>query len=442
MAGRSIATQQFWLQLESVPGTPLVNAMKRYLGLKVMPGYGIEGESYKASGFKVPTSWVPNSEVGQHSVDTIQEFNALTPILTGGFGKPVSTAVATSVGNATEHVYTLDVDGADTKATFTAIWGDNTQAIQMAHFFFNSLGFTIQRGQLTLTTSAMSYAPTTGATLPTGANEVQTVTITGGPAGGTFTLTYAGQTTAGIAYNANAAAVQSALEALSNIAPGDVTVGGGALPTTPVTVTFTGTLAATNVAEMTASGASLTGGTTPAVAVTTTTPGGLTTYSAIPVAARTWDIYADNTLGTIGTTKLLAAYEGGGDFGDKYTPDWVINSAKTSFDSIIENDDLEPSVNLTLGFDAALVSLLGDWTAGTHKYIRMASTGPVIDQTSAPVDINAEIEIDFCVRITEPGEFSAAPNSPAVSLPFTGQIEADDSGFAAAARLVNLVPSL
>lgn len=337
MTGRSIATQQFWLQLESVPGTPLVNAMKRYLGLKVMPGYGIEGESYKASGFKVPTSWVPNSEVGQHSVDTIQEFNALTPILTGGFGKPVSTAVATADGDATEHVYTLDADGADTKATFTAIWGDSTQAIQMAHFFFNSLGFTIQRGQLTLTTSAMSYAPTTGATLPSS---------------------------------------------------------------------------------------------------------GTSTVSAIPVAARTWDIYADNTLGTIGTTKFLAAYEGGGDFGDKYTPDWVINSAKTSFDSIIENDDLEPSVNLTLGFDAALVSLLGDWTAGTHKYIRMASTGPVIDQTSAPADINAEIELDFCVRITEPGEFSAAPNSPAVSLPFTGQIEADDSGFAAAARLVNLVTAL
>ncbi len=42
--------------------------------------------------------------------------------------------------------------------------------------------------------------------------------------GGTFTLSFAGQTTSAISYNATAAAVQSALEALSNIAAGDVVV--------------------------------------------------------------------------------------------------------------------------------------------------------------------------------------------------------------------------
>lgn len=105
----------------------------------------------------------------------------------------------------------------------------------------------------------------------TAVQEVQTVTITGTPTGGTFTLTYAGQTTAGIAYNAAAAAVLAALEALSNIAPGDVVVGGGPGPGTPYTVTFSAPIG--NAALMTASGAALTGGVTPAVAVTTTTPG-------------------------------------------------------------------------------------------------------------------------------------------------------------------------
>jgi Baseplate J-like protein len=103
-------------------------------------------------------------------------------------------------------------------------------------------------------------------------NEKQTVTITGSPTGGTFTLTYSGQTTAAIAYNANAAAVQSALVALSNIGVGDVTVTGGALPGTAVVVEFTGALAGTNVSQMTAS-SSLTGGSSPAVTVTTTQGG-------------------------------------------------------------------------------------------------------------------------------------------------------------------------
>lgn len=102
-------------------------------------------------------------------------------------------------------------------------------------------------------------------------SEVQTVTITGDPTGGTFTLTYSGQTTAGIAFNANAAAVQAALVALSNLAPGDVTVTGGPGPGTPYVVTFRAAMG--NVVQMTASGASLTGGTAPAVNVVTTTPG-------------------------------------------------------------------------------------------------------------------------------------------------------------------------
>jgi hypothetical protein len=104
-------------------------------------------------------------------------------------------------------------------------------------------------------------------------SEVQRATITGIPTGGTFTLTYSGQTTAAIAYNATAAAVQSALEALSNIAPGDVTVTGGPGPGTPYDITFGGAYAGTDVTSMTATG-SFTGGTTPAIAITTTTAGG------------------------------------------------------------------------------------------------------------------------------------------------------------------------
>jgi hypothetical protein len=120
-----------------------------------------------------------------------------------------------------------------------------------------------------------AYGAQVELTCPAPSNEVQTVGITGSPTGGTFTLTYAGQTTAPIAYNADAQTVENALEALSNIASGDVVVGGGPLPGTPVTVTFTGNLAGQNVGALTANGASLTGGTDPAISVSETTPGGV-----------------------------------------------------------------------------------------------------------------------------------------------------------------------
>lgn len=118
-----------------------------------------------------------------------------------------------------------------------------------------------------LTASGL-YAPYSGPR-----SEVQTVTITGSPTGGTYTLTWSGQTTAAIPYNATAAQVKAALEALSNINVGDVAVSGGPHPGTAIVVTFGGQYLSDDVAQMTATG-SLTGGSSPAVAIATTTAGG------------------------------------------------------------------------------------------------------------------------------------------------------------------------
>lgn len=106
-----------------------------------------------------------------------------------------------------------------------------------------------------------------------GQSEVQTITITGTPTGGTFTLTYRGATTAGIAYNATNTTVDTALEGLATIGAGNVVVTGGPFPGTPMVATFGGTLANQSIRPITANGAGLTGGTAPAIAVVETTPG-------------------------------------------------------------------------------------------------------------------------------------------------------------------------
>ncbi len=128
-----------------------------------------------------------------------------------------------------------------------------------------------------------SYTDSGITTLTTGSptNEVQTISITGTPTGGSFTLTFESYTTAAIAYNAAASAVQSALLALPNLDTGDVTCTGGALPGTPVVVTFGGDYAGEPVSALTAT-ASLTGGTSPAVNIAETTPGVATDLAALP----------------------------------------------------------------------------------------------------------------------------------------------------------------
>ena len=109
-------------------------------------------------------------------------------------------------------------------------------------------------------------------------NEVQTISITGSPTGGTFTLTYNSDTTAAIPYDATAAAVEAALQALASIGTGGVSVIGGSLPNTPLAVTFRGGLARTNVAQLTST-SSLTGGSNPAINHATTTNGAAATQT-------------------------------------------------------------------------------------------------------------------------------------------------------------------
>lgn len=81
-------------------------------------------------------------------------------------------------------------------------------------------------------------------------NHAQTLNAVGGTSG-TLTLTFSGQTTSAIAYNASAATVQTALEALSNINVGDVVCAGGPLHTANVTISFQGAQIAAAVANIT-----------------------------------------------------------------------------------------------------------------------------------------------------------------------------------------------
>lgn len=87
-----------------------------------------------------------------------------------------------------------------------------------------------------------------------GKNQVVTL---GSPSAGNFTLTYNGQTTANIVFNATASAVQSALQALTAIGTNATVQGssGG-----PYTVIFSGSLLNDGLL-LTGSGAGLTGGT-------------------------------------------------------------------------------------------------------------------------------------------------------------------------------------
>lgn len=115
---------------------------------------------------------------------------------------------------------------------------------------------------------AFVVSPNLPKTAPT--NQQQTVTISGSPTGGSFTLSFYGRTTAPIAHNATEGACEDALEALATIGAGNVSVAkSGAV----FTVTFTGALGGQTHPLLVANASALTGGTSPDVAVAQTVAG-------------------------------------------------------------------------------------------------------------------------------------------------------------------------
>lgn len=83
-------------------------------------------------------------------------------------------------------------------------------------------------------------------------NEQQVITLADAAGADTFTLTFSGQTTTALNDDETAANVQAALIALSNVAPGDVTVAGA--NGGPFTATFAGAYAGQDVPLMSGTG--------------------------------------------------------------------------------------------------------------------------------------------------------------------------------------------
>jgi hypothetical protein len=147
-----------------------------------------------------------------------------------------------------------------------------------------------------------------------GANAVYTVAL-GAPSAGTFTLTVGANTTAGIAFNATALAVQAALTGLASVGAGNATVTGN--NGGPYTVTLVGARGAQPV-TLTGSGAGLTGGTFAITSVTTGSAGTPGTFAAYA---------AGNTDGSQ-TPRALLEYDAATDGAGNITPGLTAGSAE------------------------------------------------------------------------------------------------------------------
>jgi hypothetical protein len=153
----SISEQQFLIQKETAPGTLAVNAMRRYRALRAMVGFNDVGDDFRARGVRGLSAHVANMETGTLSIDGIQCYNGITPVLASQLGAPVTTQPdATNAPAAYQHVFTLMAFGSRSPVTHTVQVGDSANAIQLAYMIFNTLTMGVQRSSLTFQTSGIS----------------------------------------------------------------------------------------------------------------------------------------------------------------------------------------------------------------------------------------------------------------------------------------------
>lgn len=375
----SMVSQQFLIGVESSYGVA-VSTNKRVRSWKAPFAPQYETERFTPSGSLIPSVNILNDAFTMVDATGKPDYNAMIYPLASVFGVQ---SIANPTATVYEHTFGWNGLTPTSPVSYTAMYGQGALARQATGLVWTKYNLSVSRsGGLDFGASAFAKEATFGnAVYPR--NEKQTISIGGtvAPTGGTFTLTFGGNTTSTIAWNAANSAVQSALVALASIGAGNVTVTGGPGPNTPWVVEFTGTLANTDTALITGNAASLTGGTGNVITVVETQKGdSVTDIDPVIMTPLQYDVYLDTSWANLGTTKLLGCYKFELTAPDRFQRTRPINSTQSS-DGIVEPEDQEFGIKATLLADATAEAQIATLKAGGLAFLRLEAKGAVIAST-------------------------------------------------------------
>jgi RHS repeat-associated protein len=323
---------------------------------------------------------VTDPESGQ----TIYTYNAVGNLLSLDDPANNTTAWAydalgrvTSETNALSKSRTFDYDAAGNLARRTDREG------RVIQYSYDRLGRrTTEQWYSAATTPALSVVTNHEGGVT---DEVQRVGFTTGMGfiGGTFTLSFGGQTTSAISYNASAATVQSALEGLSSIGSGNVSVTKLHATSTKQEwqIAYAGSLAGTNVAQMTINTSSV------------------TTMMGPPTEIEATDI-AGGGSGNEEQTVTLSNATGGSfrlAFEDQVTDPIAYNASAGTVETALESLDTVDNVTVTGAAG-------GPWTVtfvGTHAGVNVpAIGGNTATVTAGTLSHTIDYEYDAANQVT------------------------------------------
>lgn len=391
---------------ETTPGTA-VPATKKLQSLSIEWAPKVETKKFRPMGNKFASLVVPGKEWTEAKLSGLATYTELIYPL----ASVLAYAAPVQQGGTAAYKWTFapSTSRPDAHKTFTVESGTWLRAWRMAGMLVRGLSLDITRESFELSGDALARAITDDIRLSTNAQYTLTAGVTP-PTTGTFTLTFGGQTTSNIAHNATAAAVETALEALSTIGAGNVEVtatvaeGAGNLSVAGnvYTIEFVNDLAqAPRTLTGTFTSLDPSGSIALASSVAGVTP---TEIELVPVLPTEVDIYLSRTshADLDAAEPMESVISIGYEVGDRYAPFWPIGTANgKSFKTTVET---EPSamVTIKLAADDEGMSFLGDVEEGDTVWMRIEAIGDVIeDPYYYTLTIDAALKVE---NVNEPGD--------------------------------------
>ncbi len=153
----------------------------------------------------------------------------------------------------------------------------------------------------------------------------------------------------------------------------------------------------------------------------TMTPTGVTEVAVRPMVPKTFDVYLDPSAATLGTTKLLLAFEFDWGISKIAGPLNAMNSANNGYAATVK---LKPgaTATLTISDDSVSSAQITKMRSGTPFFIRVVSQGDLID-TGAP-NHYFKFTGDFCVAVNGQPRATAVMGAEALQFPLKIQHDA------------------